>query len=66
MEDTDEDAVQEVGPPRPAPGSSAPVPSPAMPAAQLTASVWDRVRRHKLIEWTLILSSHLGGTPELA
>src|ERR1700689_3213656 len=53
MADTDEDAAQAVNPPRPAPGGTAPVPSPEVPDPQPTASIWDRVKRHKVVEWTL-------------
>jgi TolB-like protein/tetratricopeptide (TPR) repeat protein len=53
MVDTEKDAAQGVGLPRPAPGDTAAVPSPATPDPQSAASVWDRVKRHKVVEWTL-------------
>ncbi len=53
MGNPDEDAAREVGPPAAAARGGAPVPSPASPDLQSAASIWDRVKRHKVVEWTL-------------
>jgi TolB-like protein/Tfp pilus assembly protein PilF len=53
MADTDEEPEREAGPPRPVASGASPLPSAATPDPPAAASIWDRVKRHKVVEWTL-------------
>jgi hypothetical protein len=53
MADADEDEARKVALPRPVPDAIAPLPSPPTPDPQPTPSIWDRVKRHKVVEWAV-------------
>ena len=50
MGEPDENAAQQLNP---APVVTVPTPSPEPPKAQSAPSIWDRIKRHKVVEWTV-------------